>query len=62
MAEEHFLLVIAVADTAELIAHAPFHHHAAGHPGRLLDIARCAGRDVFGAEDQLLRHAAAEHR
>ena len=42
MAEEHFLLVIAVADAAELIAHAPFHHHDTGQLCRLLDIARGA--------------------
>ena len=62
MAKEHFLLVIAVADAAELIAHALFHHHGPRHARRLLDIARGAGRDVLRPKDQQFRLAAAEDR
>jgi hypothetical protein len=46
VAEEDLLLVLAVAQGAELVAHAPLRDHAAGEVGRLADVVGGAGRDI----------------
>ena len=55
MAQEHLLLVVAVTDAAELIAHAVFHHHDRAILVACWMSLAAPVRDVFGSEDQLLR-------
>ena len=57
-AEEDRLLLLAVGQRPELLAHAPLAHHLAGDLGRLLDVVAGAGRHL--PEDDLLGDAAAE--
>ena len=60
MAEEHFLLVVGIAERPELFAHTPLGHHAAREACRLLDVARSAGVQVLFAVDDLLGDAPAK--
>ena len=53
VAEEDLLLVLAVAERAELVAEAPLRHHAPRDVGGLFDVHRRAGRD--------LRHQRSRH-
>src|SRR6185437_11719366 len=62
MAEEHLLLVAVVAHAAQLLRHAPFHHHGAGEARGLLNVAGGAVRHIVRPEDQDLRLAPAEYR
>src|SRR5688572_16816732 len=43
VAEEHLFLIVAVAQPAELLAHAIFHDHGASEVGRLLNVVGGAG-------------------
>ena len=61
IAEEHFLLVLAVHDRAELLGEAEPRHHRARDLGHLLDVAGGARGHLVLAEHQLLGDAAA-HR
>ena len=62
MAEENLFLVVAVAQRPQLVAEAQLGDHAAGDVGGAADVLGGAGRDLFGAEHQLLGDAAAEAR
>ena len=59
VAEEDLLLVLAVADRPELVAHAPLGDHVAGDLGRLLDVGGGAGGHLVAAEHLLLGDPAA---
>src|SRR5207237_7714411 len=60
MAEEDLLLVLAVAQWAELFAETKLGHHATRQIGRSPDVVGGPRRNLGGSKDQLLGDAAAK--
>ena len=57
-ADEHFIVVLVVVDDADIVGESVLCHHCPRHLGRLLDVARSAGRHVV--KNDLLRNTPAE--
>ena len=53
MSQKNLFLIVAIPEPAELFAHAIFHHHRAGHVGRLLNIVRRTGVQFVMTIDEL---------